>query len=566
MRYGFKPTHVLVLILLLVPSAAFLHRNSDVPQFGDIHDDSIYYVSAKSLASGSYRIESLPSQPYQTKYPPLYPLLLSIAWRVNPHFPENLRIAAWISWLALPLLLALLMVLYPRMGIDGWRKWLLLALLSLNAYIVAFSAKLLSELWFTALLAGVLILVERAAEADSSASWAVAAGLLAGAAYLARSAGIVLLASGVLYLWMRKQRTKAIVFGAVMFPFVAAWMLWAHLHQLRTDDAALVYYTDYFRYEIYNVSLKTFHLFLWKNLDGLVSGLGYIILPNVTSSLFMKILAELIGVAMISGTVRMVRRGLAVHYAMFALGSAFMLVIWHFPPNERFVLPLVPLAFAGLLTEMEHFVGMARAGMRHRDASQRVAAAVMLAFAALVFVGAFALQTYVGGVFLDQSQRDQRIRNIDHRGAYAWIRANLPPDAAVVAYNDPVLYLYTGRRSISRPLPPYIWYTEDHARAVEMYRDLASYARDHGASYVYYSTADLRRDMSDEEAAPIEEAVRDNPALSVIYHGGIGTIYRVDSIAEEGPREDGPRARPNTAYTAAPAATITSPGHVVAGR
>ncbi len=243
-----------------------------------------------------------------------------------------------------------------------------------------------------------------------------------------------------------------------------------------------------------------------------------------------------------------------------------MLVIWHFPPNERFVLPLVPLAFAGLLTEMEHFVGMARAGMRHRDASQRVAAAVMLAFAALVFVGAFALQTYVGGVFLDQSQRDQRIRNIDHRGAYAWIRANLPPDAAVVAYNDPVLYLYTGRRSISRPLPPYIWYTEDHARAVEMYRDLASYARDHGASYVYYSTADLRRDMSDEEAAPIEEAVRDNPALSVIYHGGIGTIYRVDSIAEEGPREDGPRARPNTAYTAAPAATITSPGHVVAGR
>ena len=27
---------------------------------------------------------------------------------------------------ALPLLLALLMVLYPRMGIDGWRKWLLL--------------------------------------------------------------------------------------------------------------------------------------------------------------------------------------------------------------------------------------------------------------------------------------------------------------------------------------------------------------------------------------------------------------------------------------------------------
>lgn len=564
MRYGFKPTHVLVLILLLVPSAAFLHRNSDLPQFGDIHDDSIYYVSAKSLASGSYRIESLPTQPYQTKYPPLYPLLLSIAWRVNPQFPANLPIAAWISWLALPLMLGLLMMLYPRMGFDGWRKWLLLAMLSLNSYIIAFSAKLLSELWFTALLAGVFLLVDRAAEADSRASWAVAAGALGGLAYLVRSAGIVLLVSGVLYLWMRHQRAKAIVFGAAMFPFVAGWMLWARLHQLHTDDAALVYYTDYFRYEVYNVSFKTLHLFLWKNLDGLVSGLGYIILPNVTSSLFMKILAEVIGVAMISGTVRMVRRGvvthgLAVHYAIFALGSAFLLVIWHFPPNERFVLPLVPLAFAGLLTEMEHFVGMARAGMRHRDVSQRIAAAVMVALAALVFAGAFALQTYVAGVFLDETQREQRLRNIDHRGAYAWMRANLPPDAALVAYNDPVLYLYSGHRSISRPLPPYIWYTEDHARAIEMYRDVASYAREHGAAYIYYTTADLRRDMGDQEAAPIEDAVRHNPSLTEIYQRGIGTVYRVDAAA-------GGRDRPNTAYTSAPAATITRPGQVVAGR
>ena len=164
-------------------------------------------------------------------------------------------------------------------------------------------------------------------------------------------------------------------------------MLWARLHLLHTDDAALVYYTDYFRYEVYNVSIHNLHLFLWKNLDGLVSSLGYLILPNVTSSLFMKILAELIGVAMISGIVRMVKSGKAVHYAIFAGGTAFMLVIWHFPPNERFVLPLAPLAFAGLLTEMEHFVGMARAGLKHREASQRVAAAVMLGLVGSIFLG-----------------------------------------------------------------------------------------------------------------------------------------------------------------------------------
>lgn len=562
MTSGFKPTHVLALILLLIPSAAFLWRNSDMPQFGDIHDDSLYYVSAKSLAAGDYRIESLPERPFQTKYPPLYPLLLSIAWRVNPNFPQNLPLAGWISWLALPLMLALLAALYPRMGIAGWRSWLLLTMLALNPYVILFSSRLLSELWFTALLAGVLLLVEKAAKTETRVAWAVAAALLAGLAYLLRSAGIVLLGSGFVYLWLRGQRRKAWVFAAVMFPFVAAWMLWARLHQLHTDDPALVYYTDYFRYEIYNVNIHNLHLVLWKNLDGLVSSLGYLILPNVTSSLFMKILAELIGVGMISGIVRLVRSGKTLHYTIFAAGAAFMLVIWHFPPNERFVLPLAPLAFAGLLTEMEHFVTMARSGLKHREASQRVAAAVMLSLAALLFAGAAGLQAYVGGVFLGETANEYRTRNIDYRGAFAWIRANLPQDAAVIAYNDPVLYLYTGRHSISRPLPPYIWYSSDHARAVELYRDVAPYALQHGVGYVYFTTKDMRRDMDADDVVDIETAIRSNPRLTPVFRYGIGTIYRVDA----GRGDAAEPLRPSTAYTTAPATTMTSPGQVVAGR
>ncbi len=537
MPHGFKPTHVLVLILLLIPSAAFLWHNSDLPQFGDIHDDSVYYVSAKSLATGSYRIESLPTQPYQTKYPPLYPLLLSIAWRMNPQFPQNLPIAAWLSWLALPVMLAVLAALYPRMGFDGWRKWLLLTALAVNSYVIAFGAKLLSELWFTALLVAALLLTEKAAEAQSRIPWAVAAGLMGGLTYLSRSAGIVLLASGFIYLWMRQQRNKAMAFAGAMLPFVVAWMLWVRLHQLHTNDQALIYYTDYFGQAMYNLSLKTTHLFLWKNLDGVVSGLGYIVLPNVTSSLFMKILADVLGVAMISGTVRMFRAGQARHYIIFAAGTVLLLLAWDYPPNERYVLPLVPLAFAGLLTEMEHFAGMARAGLKHRDASQRVAAAMMIGLVALVFTGAIALQAYVAAVAMGETAQQQRVKNIDLRGAYAWIRANLPADAALVSYNDPLLYLYTGRRSINLPIPPFIWYTEDHARAVDLYAGVAPYALEHGAGYFYHTTADFSRDMSEDDAAPLQEVIRTNPALTVIYQKGIGTIYRV-SCGGAGPAED----------------------------
>ena len=120
---------------------------------------------------------------------------------------------------------------------------------------ILFSSRLLSELWFTALLAGVLLLVEKASKTETPIRMGGGGGAAGGLAYLMRSAGIVLLASGFLYLWMRGQRRKAIVFAGVMFPIVAAWMLWARLHLLHTDDAALVYYTDYFRYEVYNVSI-----------------------------------------------------------------------------------------------------------------------------------------------------------------------------------------------------------------------------------------------------------------------------------------------------------------------
>lgn len=110
------------------------------------------YVSAKSLAEGHYRIESLPGKPAQTKYPPLYPWFLSVAWRVNPAFPQDLPVAAALTWAALPALLAALWLYYPRIGISGWRQGLLLFLLAVNPYVILFSATLFSELWFTALL------------------------------------------------------------------------------------------------------------------------------------------------------------------------------------------------------------------------------------------------------------------------------------------------------------------------------------------------------------------------------------------------------------------------------
>ena len=62
-----------------------------LPAAGIFHDDGIYVVTARALAEGQgYRIISLPESPPQTKYPILFPWLLSLVWRLAPSFPDNL--------------------------------------------------------------------------------------------------------------------------------------------------------------------------------------------------------------------------------------------------------------------------------------------------------------------------------------------------------------------------------------------------------------------------------------------------------------------------------------------
>ena len=87
-----------------------------MPHASEYHDDGIYYVRAKSLAeNGTFAIDSLPNPPAQTKSPPLFPAVLSIAWHMEPHYPDNLPSAMLLCWIWLPLTL------------FAYRRWLQLA-------------------------------------------------------------------------------------------------------------------------------------------------------------------------------------------------------------------------------------------------------------------------------------------------------------------------------------------------------------------------------------------------------------------------------------------------------
>lgn len=523
---------LLIFLAILIPSAQFAWRNRDMPQLGYLHDDGVFFVSAKALAAGEgFRIASLPETPAQTKYPILYPAYLALVWLVNPSFPDNLPLATLASWLALVACLALAFVYYRTAGFTEARARTLVALIGLSPHVVLFGTSMFSEIFFTCFVLGSLILARRAGPRA-----ALAAGVLAGGAYLVRTAGLALFPALPLWMLWRREARRAALFAAGMLPAIAGWMLWSRTHGVRSADETLIYYTDYLGYQFLNVGWDNLPVVLWKNADQILYGLGSLVLPKVLESPPVKILTEVIAVAMIAGIVRLARRGLFVEYAWFAAASCLMLLGWHFPPTERFVLPLYPLAIAGLAEELERLAGMIRGALRHRDASQRAAARVFGFGVAALFAGAFALQAFMTFILLHETAAEKRARREGLQPAYAWLAANVPAGAGVLSYDDTLTYLHAGRRGNYRPIRPRWWYGEDHERIVATYDGLAEYCRARGLSYVLHAPGDLEREAGEADRAAIARRIETAPGLRFVRRAGAASLYAVEPAAVENAR------------------------------
>jgi hypothetical protein len=355
----------------------------------------------------------------------------------------------------------------------------------------------------------------------------VFAGILAGAAYLTRTAGIALFVSSIVWLMMQRQRRNAGIFATITAPAIIGWSLWTRTHLLHVTDHSLMYYIDYMGFQKLNVGLDNLVVVLWKNIDQILYGMGSLMLPKVLDGLPVKILTQVIAVAMIAGVIKLVRKGACVDYAIFGMISVAILAVWHYPPNERFVLPLYPLLLAGLFVEMEHLWTMLRGAFVRPKWGDRVVAAGFGGVTACVLLVSIGLQCFLTFVFMQQSTGQKRARLSERRAAYSWMRTHLPAGANVFSYDDPLLYLYSGHAGTSNPLLPRLWYAEDHAKIVDSYRNFAAFCQKHGLSYVYFTTEDASRETGEDDRKAIEALIRTDPGLSLVQTVGFGTIYKV---------------------------------------
>src|SRR5215472_5347515 len=181
-------------LLALAPSAWLAWRWRAMPQLGLHQDDALYLVGAKSLAEGhGYRIESLPGSPFQTKYPPAVSAIMTLVWKVGPGFPANLKLATLLAWLMLPPCLLAVRALFRDFGFAPREVWLLTFAFAWNPMVGLLSTSIMSDLLFLALFVACLWLAERALQPGTRGRVAVAAGVIAGLAYLTRTAALPVL-------------------------------------------------------------------------------------------------------------------------------------------------------------------------------------------------------------------------------------------------------------------------------------------------------------------------------------------------------------------------------------
>jgi branched-subunit amino acid transport protein len=516
---------IAVFLLALAPSAYLAWTLRAMPHLGYYHDDGIYWVSAKSLADGNgYRIASLPGEPFQTKYPPLYPALLATVWKAAPDFPQNLPGATLLAWLLFPPYLAMLWVFLRHYGFNKREQFGLGLVAGLSPVAVVFSFSLMPELLFTALLLASVMLAERGVSPDASRWLAVLAGVCAALAYLTKSVAGPLLLTVPICFALRRQFLKGALFVAAMLPAVAGWQWWASQHVSRSWDLVTLYYTNYLGYQLFNVAWRDLPLVMWQNLDSFLMGAGKLLTFDVPFG--SKHLERVVAVAAIAGVVRLAKRNKQLQYPLAALGMSFVLLIWHFTPDQRFVFPLYPLLLAGLWTELKNVGQSLRISWNKPSMADRGAA--MIGAGLLAGLAGFVAFTTVFGLFrfLPDLFEAYRVDQEARRPAYEWIARNTPRESNIYAYDDPLVFLYSGRKSCSLPVPPKLTYHNDAAGIDKLLDSVSGFANDYRLDYVLLAHDDFYRDLHERGARRVRAAVASNSAFQQLYGTPDVTIYR----------------------------------------
>jgi len=443
-----------LLVVTVVAGTCLLYFAAFHPdRFGFYRDDSMYVVMGKAFATGQgYRIISLPNDPVQTKSPPLYPFLLSVIWRLNPQFPQNLT--------AMMLLTAGMAILffgltYRYLVKHGyatrWQALVVVGLAAINWRTIVLATGMYSEMVYAALSVAALCLAEKYEKGRDTWALGSALGVVTGLAFLTRSAGVALLLAMALYFLLRRQR-KGLLPVIIAGMFVFAWLGWGYVNSPTIENTNAGSYESYF---------QTFRALLAHNSQSTLTALLSVIARNALGLILISIPVVCLGLAYESvlyfgfaflfvagGFLRQSRASLRLMH-IYIVTYLSVHLLWPYTSYDRFLMPLLPFLLLFMLIEVQTIFALIRKVIAAQKQLIGRASAAFIGLALVVLVGA---SLYNYGLGLYRSLSLATLRKVpqpasEDAEAIEWIKSHTDPSDVLICYRDPLYYLYTSRKA-----------------------------------------------------------------------------------------------------------------------
>ncbi len=400
-------------------------------------DNAYYYVLGKALSQGEgyVNIANINKAP-NNHYPPGYPFIISLFM----HISDSLVFLKLVNGIFLLISLHLLYYLFKYLSNSSRIAFVTVLFLLLNSHMLLYGTMLMSEMSFILLSFFCVYLVLRTdLESNLFRKPNVYLILIAlVGAYYIRSTGLALFAGLILYLIFKRYWKAALFIGGGFITLATPWIIRGQKLGGSSYIKPLVMINPY-RAELGNADLVDY-------LNRIIANVSRYItreIPN-SSMPFIKVnylteispLEWLIGlpvlVVIIYGLYKLGRRGLLIFsYLITTFG---ILLLWpEVWTGVRFVLPVVPLLFFGLI--MGIYYGMTYLLSRY-TAKLNFNILVLLVF---------------GLAFITPIQNIHMKAKIDYPNAWknyfsvaGWFKRNNVKDAVVICRKPMLFYINSG--------------------------------------------------------------------------------------------------------------------------
>jgi hypothetical protein len=427
---------------------------------GTWHDDGLYLATGKAIAEGrGYILPNLPVELPQTKYPPLLPFLFSIIWKINPRFPSNTLLFQLLCLASLSVALGIYYLFFLRFRYAGGKVALASAVIAGTTPSILFYGSIpVAEGPFTLLSVGVFWFLEEALSRDESDNrWGVLAGCMTGMAFLCRTIGVAYLLGASIFLVLFKRR---VLKSYLLFclPPIVAWFIWTEYSRPDGVNPIFSYYISY-AMDWRGTTMADISVVVASNIYRVIISPGIMLFMGAYffSILLVKeiyvvfVVLAAVGIVVAAKVAVLVLKRRIVGW-LFVL---YLVVIAVHPwPPDRFLVPFGPIMSVLFFTGISSLKKHVRPSI-HRFSVVAVLLLVSMNLLLLLMFSARSKEFNFPCYYYSEPPKWESIEK-----GLSWLKENTNKDDTIACHLDPMVWLYTGRRSSRYTVhnPLYLYY------------------------------------------------------------------------------------------------------------